>query len=129
MHGCLVKYHLHQASLMVQWLKNPPAMETQVQSLGKEFPRRRKWQLTPVFLPGKPYDQRSLVGFSPPGCRVTHDRATEHIIFILHIKILTDNNALYYFKYIKCIHLHFQIWANFESPLYSRYSLNYFVYN
>ena len=26
---------------------------------------RRKWQLSPVFLPGKFHGQRSLVGFSP----------------------------------------------------------------
>ena len=26
---------------------------------------RRKWQLTPVFLPGKSHGQRSLVGYSP----------------------------------------------------------------
>ena len=29
------------------------------------FPRRRKWQPTPVFLPGKLHGQRSLVGCSP----------------------------------------------------------------
>ena len=28
---------------------------------------RRKWQHTPVFLPGKPYEQRGLVGYSPQG--------------------------------------------------------------
>ena len=30
---------------------------------------RRKWQPTPVFLPGKPHGQRSLVGHSPRGCK------------------------------------------------------------
>ena len=29
---------------------------------------RRKWQPTPVFLPGKTHGQRSLVGYSPWGC-------------------------------------------------------------
>ena len=28
----------------------------------------RKWQPTPVFLPGKFHEQRSLVGYSPWGC-------------------------------------------------------------
>ena len=28
---------------------------------------RKKWQLTPVFLPGKPHGQRSLAGYSPWG--------------------------------------------------------------
>ena len=30
---------------------------------------RRKWQSTPVFLPGKFQGQRSLVGYSPWGCK------------------------------------------------------------
>ena len=30
---------------------------------------RRKWQLTPVFLPGKFHGQRSLAGYSPRGCK------------------------------------------------------------
>ena len=30
---------------------------------------RRKWQLTPVFLPGKYHGQKSLVGYSPWGCK------------------------------------------------------------
>ena len=30
-------------------------------------PWRRKWQPTPVFLPGKSHGQRNLVGYSPWG--------------------------------------------------------------
>ena len=33
------------------------------------MPWRRKWQPTPVFLPGEFYGQRSLVGYSPWGCK------------------------------------------------------------
>ena len=33
---------------------------------------RRKWQPTPVFLPGKFQGQRRLVGYSPWGRRVGH---------------------------------------------------------
>ena len=29
------------------------------------FPGERKWQPTPVFLPGKSHGQRSLAGYSP----------------------------------------------------------------
>ena len=36
---------------------------------------RRKWQPTPVFLPGKSHGQRSLAGYSP---RVTESDMTEH---------------------------------------------------
>ena len=31
------------------------------------IPWRRKWQLTPVFLPGESHGQESLVGYSPWG--------------------------------------------------------------
>ena len=41
-------------------------------------PCRRKWQPTPVFLPGKPHGQRSLAVHSPWGRRrVRHDLATK----------------------------------------------------
>ena len=33
------------------------------------FPWRREWQPTPVFLPGESHGQRSLVGYSPWGCK------------------------------------------------------------
>ena len=49
---------------------NPPAkQEMRVQSLGGEKPWRRKWQPTPIFLPGKSHAQRSLVGYGPWGCK------------------------------------------------------------
>ena len=57
-----------EISLVAQTLKRLPAMrETWVQSLGQEIPWRRKWQPTPVFLPGESHGQRSLVGYSPWG--------------------------------------------------------------
>ena len=57
------------------WLfSNPcllPAMqETWVWFLGRQDPlEKEKWQPTPVFLPGKPHGWRSLVGYSPWGCK------------------------------------------------------------
>jgi len=40
----------------------------------RKIPWRRKWQPTPVFLPGESHGQRSLVGYSPRGHkRVRHD--------------------------------------------------------
>ena len=38
--------------------------ETQVRSLGQKIPWRRKWQPTPVFLPGEFHEHRSLVCYS-----------------------------------------------------------------
>ena len=34
-----------------------------------KIPWRRKWQPTLVFLPGESHGQRSLVGYSPWGCK------------------------------------------------------------
>ena len=35
----------------------------------RNIPWKRKRQHIPVFLPGKPHEQRSLVGYSPKGCK------------------------------------------------------------
>ena len=46
---------------VAQLVKSPPAMqETPVPFLGREDPLERKWQPTPVFLPGKFHGQRNL---------------------------------------------------------------------
>ena len=45
--------------------KLPPVQETQVQSLGWEYPLEKEIEPTQVFLPGKSHGQRSLVGNSP----------------------------------------------------------------
>ena len=43
------------------------------------IPWRRKWQPTPVFLPGKPHGWRNLVGYSPWGHKELD--VTEHLQF------------------------------------------------
>ena len=47
---------------------------------GRSIPWRRKWQPTPVFLPGKSHGRRSLVGYSPWGCKEsdTTEQACSH---------------------------------------------------
>ena len=58
------------ASLEAQTVKNLPAMqETQVWSLDREDPLEKGMATTPVFLPGESYGQRSLVAYSPWGCK------------------------------------------------------------
>ena len=42
----------------------------------EDYPWRRKWKPTPVFLPGKSHGRRTLVAYSPWGCRVGHDWET-----------------------------------------------------
>ena len=54
---------------MAQSVKNLPAKETQIQSLCWKDPLRREWIPTPVFLPGEFHGQRSLVSYSPWGCK------------------------------------------------------------
>ena len=52
-------------------VKDPPARihQTQFDPWVGKIPWRRKWQPTPVFLPGNPMDrgQRSLAGYIPWG--------------------------------------------------------------
>ena len=57
-------FTLFGASLVAQRLKCLPAMrETWVRSLRWEDTWRRKWQPTPVFLPGESHGRRSLTGY------------------------------------------------------------------
>ena len=65
-------------------VKNLPGMrETWVWTLVRKIPWRRKWQTTPVFLPGKSHGQRNLVGYSLGSQRVRHDWATKPILYHL----------------------------------------------
>ena len=49
-----------------------------------KIPWRRKWQSTPVLLPGKSHGQRSLVGYSPWGCKESD--TTEWLHFHFHFQ-------------------------------------------
>ena len=57
-----------RASLAAQMVKNLPAKQTSVRSLGWEDPLKEEWLPTLVFLPGEFHGQRSLAGYSPWGC-------------------------------------------------------------
>jgi len=51
-------------------VKNPPAMqETQVQSLGQEDPWEKGMAAHSSILTWESHGQRSLVGYSPWGCK------------------------------------------------------------
>ena len=54
--------HINEVSFMYSW----------------EGPWRKKWQPTPVFLPRESHGQRSLVGYSPWGCKESD--TTERLI-------------------------------------------------
>ena len=50
----------------LRWLKHLPAMrETRFDPWVGKIPWRRKWQPTPVLLPGKSHEWRSVVSYSP----------------------------------------------------------------
>ena len=59
------------ASQVVLVVKSPPANARNVRDVGSvwfgKIPWSRKWQPTPVFLPGESCGQRSLAGYSPWG--------------------------------------------------------------
>ena len=69
---------LQMPSLVAQTVKSPPAKQgPRFNPWGEKMPWRRKWQPTPVFLPGEFQGQRSLAGSSPWGRkRVRHNWVT-----------------------------------------------------
>ena len=72
MHGrlchVLASWELVLVSLVTQIIKNlPPMRETGLDPWVRKIPWRRKWQPTPVFLPGDSHGGRSLAGHSPRG--------------------------------------------------------------
>ena len=73
-------------------------MGDQVQSLGREDPLEKKWQPTPVLLPGKFHGRRSLVGCSPWGCKESD--ITERFCFtfslLAHIRSLINTFCCIY---------------------------------
>ena len=93
---------IDKASSVMQWGIHPPVQEmqeTQVQSLGREEPQRRKRKPTPVFLLRNVHGQRHLVGYSAVITIVRQDEWLStlnytgedvcillYIIFIMHIK-------------------------------------------
>ena len=87
-----------------RWLlvKNPPANSGNAGSIpgSGRSPCRRKWQLTPVFLPGKSHGQRSLVGLRYMGSQsVEHDWVTEHAhILLVHLELHKGKGAIQTYK-------------------------------
>ena len=77
-----VLWWLAQSRTQLKWLSSSWWLSSkestwQCRTLGFES-WRRKWQPTPVFLPGKSHGQRSLAGSNPWGRKkVQHDLATK----------------------------------------------------
>ena len=76
---------------MAQAVKNLSAMnETEFDPWVRKIPKRRKWQPTPVFLPGEFHGQRNLEGYSPWGHKVsdTTEQLTLHFYFHFHSSMI-----------------------------------------
>ena len=70
----LFRHQLYLAQLRLLWWVSRWRIRLQCSRQGFDpwvgkIHWRRKWQPTPVFLPGKSHGQRSLVGYSPWGCK------------------------------------------------------------
>ena len=86
--GLPVEIGTAMASLVAQMVKNLPCNVGEPGSIpgwGRSW--RRKWQTTPVFLPGKSRGQRSLAGYSPWGHREAD--TTEQLNSIVDPAMLT----------------------------------------
>ena len=58
-----------QADSLLLSHQERPQCRTRFNSWVEKIPWRREWQPTPIFLPGEFQGQRSLVGYSPQGCK------------------------------------------------------------
>ena len=98
---------------------------------GACFLRRRKWQPTPVSLLGESHGWRSLVGYSPWGCKESD--TTERVQFHFHFHFQTYMSSLWFFFTPNSTprENHFQIFVTllvsylhtFETTLYFCYFL------
>ena len=61
----------------------------------RKIPGRRKWQTTPVFLPGETHGQRSLAGYSPWGLKEidTTQRLTTRAKFSMLLQWFTHRGS------------------------------------
>ena len=74
-------------------VKNLPAMQkTKVWSLHWENPCSKKWQPTPVFLPGKSQGQRSLAGHSSWSHRDLETRQYQSLTYFVILRIQRETH-------------------------------------
>ena len=83
-------------------------LKVKLQYFGK-IPWRRKWQPTPVLLPGKFHGWRSLVGYSPWGHKIleTTEQLNKQKINLEHffwdaVKFLANNSILLRLAFLIC---------------------------
>ena len=80
--------------------------------------RRRTWQHTPVFLPGKSHGQRSLVGLPSMGSqRVGHDWSNQTTIRYSHISAATGFKGTCYTTWVQSHTGSINILVSLQEPL------------
>ena len=83
--------------LVAQSVENLSAVqETRVRPLGQEDTRRKKWQPTPVSLPGKFRGQKWLVGCSPWGHKESSKTGPLKLTLPLRISQATKSCHVYH---------------------------------
>ena len=93
------------------WVKNRPAIQETDSRMGK-IPWRRELQHTPVFLPGKFHEQRSLVGYSAWGCKesdMTEQLSTAQLLEMNFLSHWSSEIVLIWFSFLKHISTGHQI--------------------
>ena len=82
---------------------------------------RRKWQPTPVFLPRESHGQRSLVGYSPQGCKESD--TTEWLHFHFHCYRYLKSHSVF------VINIERLLGFQNECSRNKSYSLNVYVFH
>ena len=91
--------------LVAQMVKQLPAMqETGFDPWVRKIPWRRKWQPTPVLLPGKFHGRRSLVGYSPCSCKESDRTERLHLHFDVISK--SDSHDCFFFRECAIFSIH-----------------------
>ena len=77
-----------------------------------KVPWRRKWQPTPVFLPGEPHGQRSVVGYSPRGCKESDMTERLHFVIKNNYSEIKESNEVW--KKQKLFHQIYELFLNIQ---------------
>ena len=98
----IIQFTKIKTSLVAQTVKHLSTMRERPRfdPWVRKNPWRRKWQSTPVLVPGKSHGQRSLVGYSPWGRRVGHDWATSLHLQRLGISSVVKNEDYSWWHYL-----------------------------